>query len=100
MEVENLSGSLSSAWQQMNAADADAHWKRLEKKTATLHWNRRGRPGPRFLGAGAPEPWIVFDLDGLRDIPGGVPDAVSDDVERLTTRAFRLCTEPDEWIYA
>jgi hypothetical protein len=84
----------------MDEADAAVHWKRLNRKTAKLRWNRRGRPGPRFLGTGAPEPWIVFDLDGLWEIPGGVPDAVSDDIQRLTTRAFRLCTEPDEWIYA
>jgi hypothetical protein len=42
----------------------------------------------------------VFDLDALWVIPEGVPVDVSGDIERLATRAFRLCTEPDEWIYA
>jgi hypothetical protein len=84
----------------MNEADAALEYDRLMRNTVNLDLNRPGRPGPRFLGSGAPEPWVVFDLDALWVVPEGVPDDVIDNVERLATRAFRLCTEPEEWIHA
>jgi hypothetical protein len=47
----------------------------------------------------APAQWVLVDLDPLWAEPEGVPADVSEEIERLALRAFRLCTRPDESIF-
>jgi Protein of unknown function (DUF2716) len=55
-----------------------------------------------FLGlpADPPAPWVLVDLAGIWVPHVGVPFDVYDEIERAAVRAFRTCTEPDEWIWA
>jgi hypothetical protein len=53
-----------------------------------------------FLGLqGDRPPWVLVDLDIWVD-GEGVPEDLAVEIERSALRAFRLCTRPDEWIYA
>jgi hypothetical protein len=55
----------------------------------------------RFLGLldDSTVPRVLVDLSWLPD-EGVVLDSLYDEMEALALRAFRLCTAPNEWIYA
>jgi hypothetical protein len=55
--------------------------------------NFLGLPGDRL-------PWVLVDLTSIWVEPEGVPDDLQVEIARSALRAFRLCTRPDEWIYA
>jgi hypothetical protein len=45
-------------------------------------------------------PYALVDLTSIWVDGEGVPDDLCVEIERSALRAFRLCTTPDEWIYA
>ena len=47
-----------------------------------------------------PEPWVLVDLADIWVPNKGVPAPVSDEIERLALRAMKMCTEPEEWLWA
>jgi hypothetical protein len=55
----------------------------------------------RFLGLlrESRAPRVLVDLAWVPD-EGVVSDSLHEEIEALALRAFRLCTAPNEWIYA
>ena len=47
-----------------------------------------------------PEPWVLVDLADIWVPNKGVPVPVRDEIERLALRAMKMCTEPEEWLWA
>jgi hypothetical protein len=80
--------SSGPAWEEASELSIDAfheRWKRVDLAT----------PEDSI----APAAWVLVDLDPLWVEPEGVPDEVIEETERLALRAFRLCTQQDEWVF-
>jgi hypothetical protein len=52
------------------------------------------------LSSGPPEPSVLVDLAWIESHPRDASRNAFDEIERLALRAFRLCTDSDEWIWA